>query len=115
MVSGFGPSSFSLTLGRSSEWLPVGKRILNPAYHLVSVWSWQTFQAWPGMMLLPKMRLCLQLGSSFAFWPADFQDLGRVYEYVKHFLSKSVLEKYGTRQCFKDPKFTSSILLCKFS
>lgn len=35
-----------------------------------------TFQAWPGMMLLPEMRLCLQLGSSFAFWPADFQDLG---------------------------------------
>ena len=85
MVSGFGPSSFSPTLGMSSEWLPVGKRILNPFYHLVSVWSWQTFQAWPGMMLLVEMRLCLHLGSSFAFWPADFQDLGRVYEYVKHF------------------------------
>lgn len=37
MVSSFGPSSFSLTLGRSSEWLPVGKRILNPAPSEVSV------------------------------------------------------------------------------
>nr|XP_020737181.1 cAMP-specific 3',5'-cyclic phosphodiesterase 4D-like [Odocoileus virginianus texanus] len=78
--------------GQKFRWLPVGKRILNPAYHLVSVWSWQTLQAWPGMMLLAEMRLCLHLGSSFAFWPADFQDLGRVCEYVKqHFLFKNVL------------------------
>lgn len=37
MVSGFGPSSFSPTLGRSSGWLPVSKRILHSTYHLVSV------------------------------------------------------------------------------
>lgn len=52
----------------SSEWFPVAKRILNPTYHLASVWSWQTCQAWPGMMLLAEMMLCLILGSSFVFF-----------------------------------------------
>lgn len=52
MVSGFGLSSFSPTLGRSSECLPVAKRIINATYHVVSVWSWQTFQAWPGLVVL---------------------------------------------------------------
>lgn len=37
MVSGFGPSSLSPTSGRSSEWLPVAKGIINPTYHLVAV------------------------------------------------------------------------------
>lgn len=53
---------------RGSEWFPVVGRIISPTYHLVSVWSWQTFQAWPGMMLLAKMMLCLNLDSSFAFF-----------------------------------------------
>lgn len=37
MVSGFGSSLLSPTLSKSSEWFPVAKRIINPAYHLVSV------------------------------------------------------------------------------
>lgn len=35
-ISGFGPSSLSPTLGRSSEWPSVAKRSINPTYHLVS-------------------------------------------------------------------------------
>lgn len=57
----------------------------------LSVWSWQTLQAWPGMRLLAEVRLCLSLGSHFAFLPEDFQDLRRVHEYVNHFISKSML------------------------
>lgn len=53
MVSGFGPSSLSPTLGKCSEWLPVAERIITPAYHLVCLcglgkpfWPGQAWYCW---------------------------------------------------------------------
>lgn len=76
MVSGFGPSSLSPALNRSSEWFPVANRIMNPAYHLVSVCVvLADFLGLARPGVLAEMRLCLNLGCSFAFLPGDLTRL----------------------------------------
>lgn len=76
IISGFGPSSFSPALNRSSERFPVAKRIRNSTYHLVSVCVVLAhFLGLARHGVLAEMRLCLNLGCSFAFLPGDFTRL----------------------------------------
>lgn len=103
MVSGFGPSSLSPALNRSSEWFPVANRIMNPAYHLVSVCVvLADFLGLARPGVLAEMRLCLNLGCSFAFLPGDLTRLREspwlcetsvLQEYAIEILSNSGLLK----------------------
>lgn len=103
MVSGFGPSSLSPALNRSSEWFPVEKRIINPTYHLVSICVvLADFLGLARHGVLAEMRLCLNLGCSFAFLPGDLTRLREspwicetsfLQEYAIEILSNSGLLK----------------------
>lgn len=103
MVSGFGPSSLSPALNRSSEWFPVAKRIINPTYHLVSVCVVLAhFLGLARHGVLAEMRLCLNLGCSVAFLPGDLTRLREspricktsfLQEYAVEILSNSGLLK----------------------
>lgn len=73
MVSGFGPSSLSPTFRQVFRMASSCRKNYNSNLpSSLSVWSWQTLSAWPGMILLAEMRLCLNLGYSFAISPEDF-------------------------------------------
>lgn len=81
-----------------------------------SVWSWQTFLAWPGMILLAETRLCLNLVYSFAVSPEDFPRFIGESMNMWNILSPRMFYRDNEQLwSLKDPEFKNNILKCKFS